>query len=95
MQATDPGVNAVPIRCFEQAKHIAAGWQNTVHRFRPGYLYGVCCCLLLQAAGHELFCTLTAVLEQSVLAEGLPILVKDLTAVQGLPFTLVSTPICC
>lgn len=30
-----------------------------------------------------------------VLAEGLPILVKDLTAVKGLPFTLVRMQSCC
>ena len=38
MQATDPGINAVPIRCFEQAKDAAARkiWAQS------GYLHGAC-----------------------------------------------------
>ncbi|KAL3132404.1 hypothetical protein ABBQ32_008965 [Trebouxia sp. C0010 RCD-2024] len=60
IQASDPGINAVPIRCFDQARAKAARWEDSAHKSRPGYLYG------------------------------LPILVKDLTAVKGLPFTLGS-----
>ena len=40
-QATDPGINAVPIRCFDQAKVTAAKWEDSAHKSRPGYLYGV------------------------------------------------------
>lgn len=60
IEATDPWVNAVPIKCFERAKERAANWKSHTHSSRSGYLHG------------------------------LPILVKDLTAVKGLPFTLVS-----
>ena len=40
-QVTDPGINAVPIRCFDQAKDKAAKWEDSAHKSRPGYLYGV------------------------------------------------------
>ena len=91
MQATDPDLNAVPIRCFDRAKVKAASWKDSAHKFRPGYLYGMyLVCLLPKWYSHTaslsyLWCNITT----NLFAEGLPILVKDLTAVKGLPFTLV------
>lgn len=55
--ATDPAINATPIRCFDQARQTALNWQDSDKTNKPGYLHG------------------------------LPILVKDLTAVKGLLFT--------
>ena len=77
-------MNATPIRCFERARSKALDLMQCPAAPGPGYLHGNTPSTLLHAKHVS---TASYVLMLAVLNAGLPVLVKDLTAVAGVRFT--------
>ena len=84
-QTTDLDINATPIRFFPWDR--AANWQDTDRAQQPGYLYGKRPFPNFVWTAQWL-CVWYA--DSCAIIEGLPILVKDLTAVKGQLFTQVT-----